>query len=424
MLTKLFALSLGVATVAVSLHALSEGLPETPASVDAVGDPYNVTPGLSAAANTSPTRHRTDRTEPPPTITAMPAIAADSTAAVIEATSTSLGIRPLASPPVPTATTIRPVTSSPEPAPSTDTPDRAPVTTPTTGQTTVATTAQATTQPTTPAAAQPAPKRPTTTTPTPTPTATTEATTTTTALPASAQYRLVWSDEFDSFNINNWVVEHSTYGDGNNELQCYSPDNVTVSNGMLHLTAKAETTHCPRSTRDYSSGMVRSRGKVDWLRGRFEVRARMPAGQGLWPAAWLSPTVTSYGNWPRSGEIDIVEALGHRTNRIIGSLHWYSPTGHRVNNKEFFANEGFTSQWHTYSLTWEEGLFIWAVDGVEYHRVNTWDSAVGSGDAPFDQPFYLKLNLAVGGRAPGSPDHTTPWPASYDIDYVRVYQLG
>ncbi len=235
-------------------------------------------------------------------------------------------------------------------------------------------------------------------------------------------YRLVWADEFESFDTTSWTKEHSTYGDGNNELQCYLPENVTIVDGVLRLTATDAPAACPWETRDYGSGMVRTRDKIDWTRGRFEVRAKMPAGQGFWPAAWMSPTDSVYGRWPNSGEIDIVEALGHRTNRIIGSLHWMTNDGHRVKNREYFAETGFTGDWHTYSLTWEEGLFIWEVDGIEYHRVDTWDSAVGAGDAPFDQPFYLKLNLAVGGRAPGSPDATTPFPSHYEIDWVRVYQ--
>ena len=235
-------------------------------------------------------------------------------------------------------------------------------------------------------------------------------------------YRLVWSDEFDSFDGTSWTKEHSTYGDGNNELQCYLPENVNIVDGVLRLTATDAPAECPWATRDYGSGMVRTLDKIDWTRGRFEVRAKMPAGQGFWPAAWMSPTDSVYGRWPNSGEIDIVEALGHRTNRIIGSLHWMTDNGHRVKNREYFAETGFTGDWHTYSLTWEEGLFIWEVDGIEYHRVDSWESAVGTGDAPFDQPFYLKLNLAVGGRAPGSPDATTPFPSHYDIDWVRVYQ--
>ncbi len=287
----------------------------------------------------------------------------------------------------------------------------APATTPTTRPAPTTTRPPATVPaPTTTAPARPAePAAPTTTT-------------TVVAPDAPGDFRLVWSDEFDTFDASSWTKEHSTYGDGNNELQCYLPENVTVVDGHLRLTATNGPAECPWETRDFGSGMVRTRDKVDWTRGRFEIRARMPEGQGFWPAAWMSPTDGVYGRWPNSGEIDIVEALGHRTNRIIGSLHWMSPTGHRVDNREHFSHDGFTSDWHVYSLTWEEGLFIWEVDGIEYHRVESWNSTAGAGDAPFDQPFYLKLNLAVGGRAPGAPDATTPFPAHYDIDWVRVYQ--
>ncbi len=260
-------------------------------------------------------------------------------------------------------------------------------------------------------------------------------TTATTAPPTTAPppvapqgaWQLVWADEFDYFDSSKWTKEHSTYGDGNNELQCYTPDNVVVENGLLRLIARQESVTCPNgSTREYSSGMLRSKGLAEWTYGRFEVRARFPEGQGFWPAAWMSPTDSAYGSWPRSGELDIVESLGHRPDRIIGSLHWMDNGRHIVKNREYFlpAGQTFTDSFHTFAVEWEPGQITWFVDDVAYHQVSNWETDLGAMPAPFDQDFYMKLNLAVGGRAPGSPDATTSFPSSYDIDWVRAYQRG
>ncbi len=240
-----------------------------------------------------------------------------------------------------------------------------------------------------------------------------------------AEWHLVWADEFEHFDPSNWIAEQSTYGHGNAELQCYQPANVSVDDGLLRLRAEHAPTTCPRNEhRDYSSGMVRSAGLADWTYGRFEIRARLPAGDGLWPAAWLSPITNTYGAWPRSGEIDIVEALGHTDDRIVGSLHWMGPRGPRLANREFFLRPGesFTEDFHTFAVEWEPDRIVWFVDDQEYQRVESWPSALDTPSAPFDQPFYLKLNLAVGGVTAGEPDHVDGFPASYDIDWVRVYQ--
>ncbi|MEZ5227873.1 MAG: glycoside hydrolase family 16 protein [Acidimicrobiales bacterium] len=238
-------------------------------------------------------------------------------------------------------------------------------------------------------------------------------------------WRLVWSDEFEVFDASKWSVEHSTYGHGNGELQCYQASNVVVNDGLLRLIATDTPTVCPRNeARNYTSGMVRSSGLADWTYGRFEVRARFPSGSGLWPAAWLSPTDSVYGAWPRSGELDIVEALGHADDRVVGSLHWMGPKGHELANREYFLphGTGFNDDFHTFAVVWEPDRIVWFVDDVEYHRVDAWPSTVGPAPAPFDQPFYLKLNLAVGGGAAGLPDDSTSFPATYEIDWIRVYQ--
>lgn len=236
----------------------------------------------------------------------------------------------------------------------------------------------------------------------------------------------MWSDEFDNgLDPAHWTVEHSTYGDGNQELQCYHPDNVKVSGGALHLSATPQELTCPGgSARHYSSGMVRTRGLADWTYGRFEIRARIPEGQGLWPALWLSPVSKDYGRWPRSGELDIVEAIGQLPNRIIGSAHWYGNGHHELSNREYWLAAGsFADGMHTFTMDWSPTTIVWLVDGVEYHRLSSWSAPAGfTSPAPFDTAFYLKMNLAVGGRSPGDPDATTPWPASFDVDWVRVYQ--
>lgn len=243
-------------------------------------------------------------------------------------------------------------------------------------------------------------------------------------------YELVWRDEFLDADLDRakWNVENSTFGDGNDELQCYTPENVSVDQqaGVLVLTGRPERVTCPNGdTRTVSSGKVSTEGLAAWRYGWIEVRARVPEGQGLWPAIWLSPADLTYGRWPASGEIDLMEVRGQQPDTARVNLHYLGPDGTRAQSPadvEAAPGRGFADFFHVFAVRWEPGRITWFVDGVEVHEVSRWSSPVGPAPAPFDQPFFLRLNLAIGGTFPGDPDDTTPWPADYLIDWVRVYQ--
>lgn len=244
-------------------------------------------------------------------------------------------------------------------------------------------------------------------------------------------WQLVWSDTFDgtSLDTTKWTAEWSTYGDGNDELQCYRPENAVVTHGSLYLVAYPWDARCPwGNSRDYASGMVRTRNKFDWTYGRFEVDAVVPRGEGLWPGAWLSPSERTYGKWPHSGELDILEIRGREPDRVVGSAHWGDTNWrHTLDNASYRLPEGsFAEGAHTFAIEWTPYSIVWSVDGQPYNWLILKDlkSSAGTGGAPFDQPFYLKLNLTVGGSWVGPPDASTPWPADFRIDEVRVYQQG
>lgn len=246
----------------------------------------------------------------------------------------------------------------------------------------------------------------------------------------SQTWELVWSDEFDgdSLDAGKWSYMTGTGSDyglegwGNNELQYYRPENVTVADGMLSIAAIKEN----YGGMKYTSGRIRTKRKGDWVNGRFEFRAKMPVGQGLWAAIWMLSTSDSYGGWAASGEIDIMEYLGHETKKVHGTLHFgrvwpyneYKGTSYNTYDKSF------SEDFHEFILKWEVGSMKWYVDGVLYQTLGEGDWYTQGKDfpAPFDRQFHLLLNLAVGGNWPGSPDGSTNFPQEMVIDYVRVYQ--
>lgn len=243
-------------------------------------------------------------------------------------------------------------------------------------------------------------------------------------------YKLLWHDEFDGeeLNTDNWNIELREPGWTNNELQAYtdSPENVYLADGMLIL--KPVKGKNENGLTCYTSGKVNSKGKRQFLYGKVVVRAKVPAGQGFWPAIWMMPQDESfYGQWPKCGEIDIMEILGNQTNLLYANIHYGLP--HGENQGIYKLAEGnFSEDFHEYGLEWEPDEMRFYVDGELYHTVNNWYTAVEGEDevtypAPFDQPFFLQLNLAVGGDWPGDPDGTTDFEkAEFAIDYVRVYQ--
>lgn len=241
-----------------------------------------------------------------------------------------------------------------------------------------------------------------------------------------AGWKLRWSDEFEgrALDLKKWGFEVNAEGGGNNELQYYVTNNVTVTNGLLTITARKEHFAGPEGTREFTSSRIRTLGKGDWLYGRFEMRARLPEGRGIWPAFWMLPTDEKYGGWPRSGEIDLMELVGHLPGQVHGTLHYSGPDGHhRYRGTNFALPQGkFADGFHVFRTDWEPGVIRWYVDGQNYQTKTNWPSKVGAMPKPFDQRFHLLLNLAVGGGWPGKPDATTKFPQEFVVDWVRVYQ--
>lgn len=211
-------------------------------------------------------------------------------------------------------------------------------------------------------------------------------------------------------------IDHSTWSVGNfaasnnNELQFYHPDQVSVGNGVLRLRADRDPTW--QFGREYLSGQVRT--WQEWSYGRVEVRAKVPWGQGFWPAIWMLPRDVP---WPAGGELDIMEARGDLPYRISSAVHWgWDVPNHQYVSQAYESGANFQAGFHTYAMEWDVGTVGFFVDGVEHWRV--YEPAVGIPGTPKS----LVLNLAVGGDYSGFPDWTTPFPSAFEIDYVRVWQ--
>jgi beta-glucanase (GH16 family) len=269
-------------------------------------------------------------------------------------------------------------------------------------------------------------------------------------------WKLTWSDEFDGkdidktkwdfdlgngfyvYSVNRWIG-----GWGNDELEYYTrePENAFIKDGMLHIRAVKES----YNEHGYTSARMKTRkrdgsGLFNQKYGRFEFRAKLPTGQGIWPAIWMLPQDEKYGGWPVSGEIDIMEARGQEPTKVLGTLHYgASPPGNVHTGKDYvFPNGAKIDDFHVYALEWEPGEIRWLVDGQQYQSQSFWwsgaktdggknsnptkEAELNPWPAPFDQPFYIVMNVAVGGRFLGNPDSRTVFPAEMVIDYVRVYE--
>ena len=217
----------------------------------------------------------------------------------------------------------------------------------------------------------------------------------------------VWNDEFDGASVDTgrWEVAHRE-NSPNNELQYYLPSQVAVNGGQLHITAS----DVPFGSKSYRSGLVRTWQEQRY--GRWEVRADLPTGQGMWPAIWLLPR---NANWPVGGEIDIMENVGNNTFFVKGSYHYnWSPGSPITSNNDYITGEDFAAGMHTYAVEWSPGQLRFYVDDNLYHSI---DNPI----QPDPVPMSLIINLAVGGDWPGSPDHTTVFPQTFDIDYARYW---
>ncbi|WP_394149023.1 family 16 glycosylhydrolase [Vibrio maritimus] len=284
----------------------------------------------------------------------------------------------------------------------------------------------------------------------------------------SDDWQLVWEDQFegDTISKRNWSFETNCWGGGNNEQQCYTDrsKNAFVKDGMLHIVAHKERFTGPdnpegkagiNKTLPYTSARLRTKGKRDQKYGRFEIRAKLPSGQGTWPAIWMLPTENKYGTWAASGEIDIMEAVnlkvqsdapgakeGNGENRIYGSLHYGKNWPDNV-----YSGQGATlpdgvnpaDGFHTYAIEWEEGEIRWYVDNLHYatQTQDGWYSQYekekglvvnAEGAAPFNEKFHLLLNLAIGGSWSANANYggvdDNDYPKTMLVDYVKVYRCG
>lgn len=233
----------------------------------------------------------------------------------------------------------------------------------------------------------------------------------------------VWVDDFNDGtgvpNQSKWTYDVGGNGWGNNELQYYTTDNAGVVNGNLVIQAKKQTIEA----RQYTSSRLITRGKGDWKYGRFEVRAKLPRGRGTWPAIWLLPSDNAYGVWPASGEIDIMEHVGFDLNKVHCSIHCSSFNGARGNQKtSVLTVPDATTEFHIYRLDWTPYSIKGFIDDEQYFEyVN---DNTGFTTWPYNKNFYLILNLAVGGNWGGAQGvDDTVFPASMEVDYVKVYKM-
>lgn len=236
-------------------------------------------------------------------------------------------------------------------------------------------------------------------------------------------YELVWSDEFDgpSLDMESWSFDigdgcPDLCGWGNNEAQYYREENLTFDDGKLIITAKDESF----GGYNYTSAKFHSRDKRTFTYGKFEARIKLPEGQGIWPAFWLLFNDPTYGGWPHSGEIDIMELVGNDPDVVHGTIHYGGSTKGGSFDLPF---ENFSDDFHTFTVEWDSIRILWFVDGIQYAGVTKFGIDQGF-NWPFDHPFYLIFNVAVGGNWPGYPDASTVFPQTMEVDWVRVYQKG
>jgi beta-glucanase (GH16 family) len=241
-------------------------------------------------------------------------------------------------------------------------------------------------------------------------------------------WKLVWSDEFngDAIDPSKWSFEVNGKGGGNGELQYYTdrPHNAQVEDGKLVITADKEDYSGPDGSRHYTSARLVTKGHADWKYGRIEARIKMPKGQGMWPAFWMMPAGDVYGSWARSGEIDIVEVLGNAANTAYGTIHYGDrwPKNVHTGDKFVLPAGDFSDDFHVFAVEWKKDAIRWLIDGKVYETQTKWNTVAAPFPAPFDQNFFIVLNLAVGGAWPGPPSPATRFPQRMEIDYVRVYQ--
>jgi len=238
---------------------------------------------------------------------------------------------------------------------------------------------------------------------------------------AYGDMNIVWNDEFDGAAINNniWTYDLGGGGWGNNELEFYTnrASNAFVQNGLLHIVARKESV----GGYNYTSARMKSQGLYSFTYGRLEWRAQFPAGMGFWPALWLLGNNISTIGWPKCGEIDVFENTGTNSVMVQSSIHSGSDETGMYN---FF--DSAVTNFHTYTLDWTTNALLFYVDGHLFQSQTNWSSAAGTYPFPFNQPFFLIMNFAVGGNYVSNPTVTdinthSVFPSEVLVDYVRVY---
>ena len=233
-----------------------------------------------------------------------------------------------------------------------------------------------------------------------------------------------WQDEFDYTGLPDpakWSFQQGGDGWGNHELQYYthSKKNAQAGDGVLSIVARKQKT----DTRNYTSARLASKGKGDFLYGRFEIRAKLPAGRGTWPAIWMLPTDQAYGGWPKSGEIDIMEHVGYDPGRIHVTMHT-GAYNHTIGTQKtaIHAVDDATTEFHRYRVDWTPDAIRGYIDDVQVYEFA--NEGTGPAAWPFDQRFHFLLNIAVGGDWGGKEGVDRDiFPATMQVDYVRAYKL-
>jgi beta-glucanase (GH16 family) len=247
-------------------------------------------------------------------------------------------------------------------------------------------------------------------------------------------WTLAWSDEFDGpagapVDGAKWVADTGGTGWGNREREYYTPgaENAALDGaGRLVITARAERADSPRGcwygACRYTSARLETRGRFETTYGRFEARMRIPRGQGLWPAFWMLGADIGGVGWPGSGEIDVMENIGREPSVVHGTLHGPGYSGDQGITAQYaLPSSAFADDFHVFAVEWIPGQIRWLVDDREYRRTTPADLP-GGATWVFDHPFFLLLNVAVGGAWPGDPDALTTFPQQMLVDYVRVYR--
>lgn len=237
-------------------------------------------------------------------------------------------------------------------------------------------------------------------------------------------YTLLWQDEFNTGTLNTsiWFFENgdgcpNVCGWGNNELEYYRPENLFFQDGKMVIEAKKESF----GGKEYTSTKILTRDKKAMKFGRVDIRAILPKGKGIWPAFWLLPQHNVFGGWPRSGEIDIMEMVGHEPNKTHATIHYGpGPGSTQISRSTTISGATFNDEFHVFSLEWKEDQMKWYLDGNLFSTINKAD--LGANNYPFNEEFFMILNFAVGGNWPGSPDANTVFPQYLIVDYVRWYQ--